>query len=133
MAKKVIKNKVVKKAKIKQKLLLVKFCINATFNNTIITLTDLQGKVLGWCTSGASGFKGSKKSTPFAAQKAAETVLEKAALYEATTLQVQIQGAGSGRDAVLRTLQASKFVVESIKDITGFPFGGVRARKRRRV
>jgi len=123
----------VKKTKSKKKFPVVKISLNARFNNSIITLTDLQGNVIAWSSSGRVGFKGSKKSTPFAAQKATEEILDKVKSVEASSAHVVIKGAGMGRDSFLRSLQNSDVQVESIKDITGFPFGGVLSKKRRRV
>jgi small subunit ribosomal protein S11 len=122
-----------KKIKIKQKYPIARLFLRANFNNSIVTLTDLQGKVLTWSSSGKSGFKGSKKSTPFAAQKATEEVLTTAKNYEVSTLHVEINGAGMGRDSFIRAIQSSGMQVESIKDKTSFAFGGVTLKKRRRV
>jgi small subunit ribosomal protein S11 len=122
-----------KKAKIKIKYPIARLCLRANFNNSIVTLTDLQGKVLCWSSSGKSGFKGSKKSTPFASQKATEEVLTNAKNYEVSTLHIEITGAGMGRDSFIRAIQASGLQVESIKDKTSFAFGGVTLKKRRRV
>ena len=123
----------VKKIKSKKKFSVVKVSLNARFNNSIITLTDLQGNVIAWSSSGRVGFKGSKKSTPFAAQKATEEILDKIKSVEASSAHIVIKGAGMGRDSFLRSLQNSDIQVESIRDITGFPFGGVLPKKRRRV
>ena len=133
MAKKANPKLNVRKTKSKQKLPVVRICMRAQFNNSIITLTDLDGKVLAWSSSGASGFKGAKKKTPFAAQKATETILEKVKLLEATNAQIVIKGAGMARDYFLRAIQASDLQLDSIKDATGFPFGGTKPSKRRRV
>jgi small subunit ribosomal protein S11 len=122
-----------KKVKIKAKYPIARLFLRANFNNSIVTLTDLQGKVLTWSSSGKSGFKGSKKSTPFAAQKATEEVLTTAKAYEVNTLHVEINGAGMGRDSFIRAIQSSGMQVESIKDKTSFAFGGVTLKKRRRV
>ena len=122
-----------KKIKIKQKYPIARLFLKANFNNSIVTLTDLQGKVLTWSSSGKSGFKGSKKSTPFAAQKATEEVLGIAKNYDVSTLHVEINGAGMGRDSFIRAIQASGMTVESVKDTTSFAFGGVTLKKRRRV
>ncbi len=122
-----------KKIKIKQKYPIARLFLRANFNNSIVTLTDLQGKVLTWSSAGKSGFKGSKKSTPFAAQKATEEVLATAKNYEVSTLHVEINGAGMGRDSFIRAIQSSGMQVESIKDKTSFAFGGVTLKKRRRV
>jgi small subunit ribosomal protein S11 len=107
--------------------------INSTFNNTVINITDLQGNTIAWSTSGANGFKGSKKSTPFAAQIAAETVGRKAKEHGVKTLTVEVKGPGSGRESALRALLSSGFVVSSIRDVTPLPHNGCRPRKRRRV
>ena len=96
-------------------------------------MTDLEGKVLTWSSSGKSGFKGSKKSTPFAAQKATEEVIAFAKNAGTTSVHVEIKGAGMGRDAFIRAIQAATLQVESIKDTTSFAFGGVTLRTRRRV
>jgi small subunit ribosomal protein S11 len=125
--------KVVKKAKIKQKFPLLKVFLRAELNNSIVTLTDLEGKVLAWSSAGKSGFKGSKKSTPYAAQKATEEILEKLKAYDTSTIHITIWGAGMGRDSFLRTIQGTDLQIESIKDVTGFPFGGPKPKKRRRV
>jgi small subunit ribosomal protein S11 len=127
------KVKTVKKTKIKQKFPILRIFLRAELNNSIVTLTDLDGKVLAWSSSGKSGFKGSKKSTPFASQKATEEIIEKAKAYETTSLHIEIWGAGLGRDSFLRTLQGTDFQIESIKDVTGFPFGGPKPKKRRRI
>ena len=107
--------------------------INSTFNNTIINITDLQGNTIAWSTSGANGFKGSKKSTPFAAQMAAENAAKKAKEHGVKTLMVQVKGPGSGRESALRALLSAGFTVSSIRDVTPLPHNGVRPRKRRRV
>ena len=133
MAKVAFKPKTNKKTKIKQKYPIVRIFLRAEFNNSIITLTDLQGKVISWSSSGKSGFKGSKKSTPFAAQKATEEVMERVRQVEASSAHIVIKGAGMGRDSFLRSIQSSDLVIESIKDVTGFPFGGVKPKNRRRV
>jgi small subunit ribosomal protein S11 len=122
-----------KKTKVKKKLSVVKIFLRAEFNNSIVTLTDLDGKVLYWSTSGKVGFKGAKKSTPFASQKATEDVLDRVKAMEASSAHIVIKGAGMGRDSFLRTIQSSDLQIESIKDITGFPFGGCKPAKRRRV
>jgi small subunit ribosomal protein S11 len=133
MAKKATPKLNIRKTKIKQKLPVVRICMRAQFNNSIITLTDLEGKVLAWASSGSSGFKGAKKKTPFAAQKATETILEKIKQLESTNVQIVIKGAGMARDSFLRAIQATDLQLDSIRDATGFPFGGVRPSKRRRV
>ncbi|UNM06274.1 MAG: 30S ribosomal protein S11 [Holosporaceae bacterium] len=107
--------------------------INSTFNNTVINITDLQGNTIAWSTAGANGFKGSKKSTPFAAQIAAENVGRKAKEHGVKTLAVQVKGPGSGRESALRALLSVGFTVSAIRDVTPLPHNGVRPRKRRRV
>ena len=107
--------------------------IQATFNNTIITITDKKGNAISWCTSGASGFKGSKKSTPFAAQVASETAIRKAKDHGLREVDVIIKGPGGGREAAVRALQSCGVRVLSIKDITPVPHNGCRPKKRRRV
>jgi small subunit ribosomal protein S11 len=123
----------VKKIKLKQKYPIARLFLRANFNNSIVTLTDLEGKVLTWSSSGKSGFKGSKKSTPFAAQKATEEVIAFAKNAGTTSVHIEIKGAGMGRDAFIRAIQAATLQVESIKDMTSFAFGGVTLRTRRRV
>ena len=107
--------------------------VNATFNNTKITITDVQGNVISWSSAGSQGFKGSRKSTPYAAQIAAENAGEKAQEHGVKTLEVRVKGPGSGRESALRALQAKGFVVTSIKDVTPIPHNGCRPPKRRRV
>lgn len=107
--------------------------INATFNNTMITMTDEQGNTISWSTSGAMGFKGSRKSTPYAAQVAAEDAGKKAMEHGMKNISVLVSGPGSGRETALRALQAVGFSISSIRDITPLPHNGVRAPKRRRV
>ena len=107
--------------------------IHASFNNTIITITDRQGNTLSWATAGGSGFRGSRKSTPFAAQVAAEDAGKKAQEHGMKTLEVEVRGPGSGRESALRALQSIGFVITSIRDVTSVPHNGCRARKQRRV
>ena len=107
--------------------------IKSTFNNTIVTITDLQGNTLSWASAGNVGFKGSRKSTPFAAQIAAEDAVRKAAEHGVRTLEVEVSGPGSGRESALRAIQAAGFTVTSIRDVTPIPHNGCRPRKRRRV
>lgn len=107
--------------------------VNSTFNNTIITITDSQGNTVSWSTSGAVGFKGSRKSTPFAAQVAAEAAGRKAQEHGMRELEVNVKGPGSGRESALRALQGIGFFIRSIKDVTPLPHNGVKQRKRRRV
>ncbi|MCB9979107.1 MAG: 30S ribosomal protein S11 [Rhodospirillales bacterium] len=107
--------------------------VNSTFNNTMVTITDAQGNTVSWSTSGAVGFKGSRKSTPFAAQVAAEAAGRRAQEHGMRELEVNVKGPGSGRESALRALQAIGFVIRSIKDVTPLPHNGVKQRKRRRV
>jgi small subunit ribosomal protein S11 len=107
--------------------------INATFNNTIITITDRQGNTLSWATSGGSGFRGSRKSTPFAAQVASERAGEAAKEYGLQNLEVRVKGPGPGRESAVRALNSSGFKVQSITDVTPIPHNGCRPPKKRRV
>ncbi len=107
--------------------------INSTFNNTIITLTDGEGNVLTWAAGGMVGFKGSRKSTPFAAQLAAEKVLSEAENLGLRTMDVRVKGPGAGRESALRSISGTKFKVKNIRDITPIPHNGCRPRKKRRV
>jgi small subunit ribosomal protein S11 len=107
--------------------------VNATFNNTMITIADAQGNVIAWATAGSQGFKGSRKSTPFAAQIAGEQAGRKAAEHGMKSLEVQVRGPGSGRESALRALQSVGFTITSIRDVTPIPHNGCRPRKRRRV
>ena len=107
--------------------------VNSTFNNTMITITDAQGNAISWSSAGAQGFKGSRKSTPYAAQIAAEDAAKKAQEHGMKSLEVEVRGPGSGRESALRALQAAGFTITSIRDVTTIPHNGCRARKRRRV
>jgi len=107
--------------------------VNASFNNTMITITDAQGNTIAWSSAGGMGFKGSRKSTPYAAQVAAEDAGKKAMEHGMRTLEVFVKGPGSGRESALRALQAVGFTVMSIKDVTPIPHNGCRPPKRRRV
>jgi len=107
--------------------------VAATFNNTIISITDGQGNVVSWSSAGMMGFKGSRKSTPYAAQVAAEDAAKKAQEHGMRTLEVEVSGPGSGRESALRSLQAAGFTITSIRDVTTIPHNGCRPRKRRRV
>jgi small subunit ribosomal protein S11 len=107
--------------------------VNATFNNTMITIADAQGNTIAWSSAGASGFKGSRKSTPYAAQVAAEDAGRKAQEHGMRTLEVLVKGPGSGRESALRALGAVGFTITAIKDVTPIPHNGCRPRKRRRV
>ena len=107
--------------------------VNATFNNTMITITDVQGNAIAWSSAGTLGFKGSRKSTPYAAQVAAEDAAKKAQEHGMKTLEVEVCGPGSGRESALRALQATGFTVTAIRDVTPIPHNGCRPRKKRRV
>lgn len=105
----------------------------STFNNTMITITDAQGNAISWSSAGTMGYKGSRKSTPFAAQMAGEDAAKKAQEHGMRTLEVEVRGPGSGRESALRALQAAGFTITSIRDVTPIPHNGCRPRKRRRV
>jgi small subunit ribosomal protein S11 len=107
--------------------------VNSTFNNTMITITDAQGNAISWSSAGMMGFKGSRKSTPFAAQMAAEDAGKKAMEHGMRTLEVEVCGPGSGRESALRALQSVGFTVTTIRDVTPIPHNGCRPPKRRRV
>ena len=107
--------------------------VNATFNNTHVTITDDQGNTISWCSAGLVGFKGSRKSTPYAAQLAAEDAARKAQEHGMKEVYVEVKGPGSGRESALRAISMAGLSVRSIKDITPVPHNGCRPRKRRRV
>ena len=107
--------------------------IQSTFNNTIVTITDLTGNVISWSSSGVQGFKGSRKSTPFAAQMAAEDAVKKAREHGMRRVQVYVKGPGSGRESALRSLQTAGLAISLIRDVTPVPHNGCRPPKRRRV
>jgi small subunit ribosomal protein S11 len=107
--------------------------VHASFNNTIVTITDLQGNTLAWVSAGASGFKGSRKSTPFAAQVAAERAGEKVKEFGLKNLEVQVKGPGPGRDSAVRALHSAGFKISNISDVTPIPHNGCRPPKKRRV
>ena len=107
--------------------------VNSSFNNTMITITDAQGNAISWSSAGLKGFKGSRKSTPYAAQVAADDAARKAMEHGLKTIDVLVTGPGTGRESALRAFQAAGLVIASIKDITALPHNGCRARKRRRV
>ena len=107
--------------------------VASTFNNTMITITDAQGNTIAWSSSGTQGFKGSRKSTPYAAQMAAEDAGRKAMEHGVRTLEVEVKGPGAGRESALRALQSVGFVITSIRDVTPIPHNGCRPPKRRRV
>ena len=127
------KKKIVKKKKITKIVSAGIVHIQASFNNTIVSITDRQGNVLCWSTTGASGFKGSKKSTPFAAGVAAENAAKKAKEYGMKEAEVRIKGPGAGRESAIRSIQAAGIAVKSIRDVTPIPHNGCRPSKRRRV
>ena len=122
-----------KKAKVKKKVSAGVAHIVSSFNNTIITISDEKGNALAWSSAGQKGFKGSRKSTPYAAQIAAEDVGNKVKEYGIKSLKVEVSGPGSGRESALRSLQTIGYVITSIKDVTPIPHNGCRPRKRRRV
>jgi small subunit ribosomal protein S11 len=107
--------------------------VQATFNNTIITITDLNGEVVAWSSAGHMGFKGSRKSTPFAAQRAGENVAEKVMKMGMKEVEVRVKGPGSGRESAIRSLAAAGLQVRQIEDVTPLPHNGCRPRKKRRV
>ena len=126
------KQKIKKKKKTKVDLEGIGF-VKATFNNTIVTITDKQGNTLAWATSGGSGFRGSRKSTPFAAQIAAEKAGQKATVFGLKSLEVLVKGPGPGRDSAVRALNNVGYKITNIKDITPLPHNGCRPPKKRRV
>ena len=132
MAKKVTTKKVAKK-RVRKNVERGQAHIQSSFNNTIVTLTDAEGKALSWASAGGLGFRGSKKSTPYAAQMAAETAAKAALPYGLKTIDVMVKGPGSGREAAIRALSACGLEVVSIKDVTPVPHNGCRPPKRRRV
>ena len=107
--------------------------VNASFNNTMVTISDAQGNTISWSSSGLMGFKGSRKSTPYAAQMAAEDAGRKAQEHGMKTLEVKVSGPGSGRESALRALQSVGFTITTIQDVTAIPHNGCRPPKRRRV
>jgi len=107
--------------------------VNASFNNTMVTITDVQGNAISWSSAGMMGFKGSRKSTPYAAQVAAEDAGRKAQEHGMKNLDVEVKGPGAGRESALRALQAIGFTISSIRDVTPIPHNGCRPPKRRRV
>jgi len=125
--------KAVSKKKVKKNITSGLAHVNATFNNTMITITDEQGNTVAWSSAGTMGFKGSRKSTPYAAQMAAEDAGRKAQEHGMKELDVRVKGPGSGRESALRALQAVGLSIKSIRDITPIPHNGCRPRKRRRV
>jgi len=121
------------KSKVKRKVISGVAHVLSSFNNTIITISDENGNTLAWSSAGHKGFKGSRKSTPFAAQIAAEDVGNKAKEHGIKTLRIEVSGPGSGRESALRSLQSVGYIITSIKDVTPIPHNGCRPRKRRRV
>ena len=122
-----------KKRKIKKQVQVGIAHIQSTFNNTIVTITDTSGNVIAWASSGTQGFKGSRKSTPFAAQLAATNAAKQAMDHGMRTISIYVKGPGSGRESALRALQAAGFTINLIKDVTPIPHNGCRPPKRRRV
>ena len=127
------KGKISRKRRVKKNVERGQAHINSTFNNTMVTLTDMQGNALSWASAGQLGFRGSRKSTPFAAQEAAETAAKKAIDQGLKTVEVYVKGPGSGRESAIRSLQAAGLEVTMIKDVTPIPHNGCRPPKRRRV
>ena len=127
--KKVVRNK----KKVSKNVVAGAAHIKSTFNNTLVTITDLNGNVISWASAGEMGFRGSRKSTPFAAQMAAETATKAAMEHGMKTVEVDVKGPGAGREAAIRALQATGLEVNSIKDVTPIPHNGCRPPKRRRV
>ena len=125
--------KVIKKRRERKNIQFGQVHIRATFNNTIVTITDMDGNAISWASAGELGFKGSRKSTPFAAQMAAETAAKGAMEHGLKTVEVYVKGPGSGREAAIRALQAAGLEITMIKDITPIPHNGCRPPKRRRV
>lgn len=122
-----------RRRKIKRTVATGQMHVQATFNNTIVTFTDERGNALSWASSGSAGFKGSRKSTPYAAQTAAERAATAAKDYGLSRVDVLVNGVGSGRESAIRALSNLGIAVSSIKDVTGIPHGGCRPRKARRV
>ena len=130
---KIDKAKPLKKVKLKRNISSGIAYVNSTFNNTIISIADEHGNIISWSSAGAKGFKGSRKSTPYAAQMAAEDAGKKAVEHGVKSVDVEVRGPGSGRESALRALQSVGFTVTSIRDVTPIPHNGCRPRKRRRV
>ena len=133
MAKTVVAKKAVRRRKERKNIERGAVHISSTFNNTIVTITDTAGNALSWASAGGLGFRGSKKSTPFAAQTAAETAAKAAMEHGLKTVEVYVQGPGAGREAAIRALQAAGLEISMIKDVTPIPHNGCRPPKRRRV
>ncbi len=122
-----------KRRKVRRNVTLAMVHVKATFNNTVVTVTDTKGDVLCWASAGTSGFKGSRKSTPFAGQCAAQQAAEKAAKYGVKEVEVKVKGPGSGRESAITALQMAGLSVKSIEDVTPLPHNGCRPPKKRRV
>jgi len=122
-----------KRRKVRRNVTLAVVHVKATFNNTVVTVTDTKGDVLCWASAGTSGFKGSRKSTPFAGQCAAQQAAEKAAKYGVKEVEVKVKGPGSGRESAITALQSAGLSVKSIEDVTPLPHNGCRPPKKRRV
>lgn len=122
-----------RKKKVKRTVPQARACVQASENNTIVTITDLEGGVLGWCSAGSAGFEGTRKSTPYAAKVAAETAVQKLAGFGVESVQVEIKGFGPGREQAIRGLQAAGLNLDAIIDVTPIPHGGCRLARRRRV
>jgi len=133
MAKATPKTTTTRRRKIKRSVATGQMHVQATFNNTIVTFTDERGNALSWSSAGTAGFKGSRKSTPYAAQTAAERAATAAKDYGLSRVDVLVNGVGSGRESAIRALTTMGIAVSSIKDVTGIPHGGCRPRKARRV
>lgn len=126
-------NAAAKRRKVRRNVTLAVVHVKATFNNTVVTVTDTKGDVLCWASAGTTGFKGSRKSTPFAGQCAAQQAAEKAAKYGVKEVEVKVKGPGSGRESAITALQMAGLTVKSIEDITPLPHNGCRPPKKRRV
>ena len=133
MAKKTAARKATRRRRVKKNVDRGQAHIQSSFNNTIVTLTDSEGNALSWASAGGLGFRGSRKSTPYAAQMAAETAAKAALVYGLKSVEVMVKGPGSGREAAIRALQACGIEVTSIKEVTPVPHNGCRPPKRRRV
>jgi small subunit ribosomal protein S11 len=133
MAKQAVKEKKVKVKKVKRNVPRAVLHVKSTFNNTIVTVTDLNGDTLAWDSSGSMGFKGSRKGTPFAAQRAGESVAEKAKKMGVREVDARVQGPGAGRESAVRAVQQRGIDVKSVEDVTPLPHNGCRPKKKRRV
>lgn len=122
-----------RKKKVKRTVPKARACIQASENNTMVTLTDMEGNVLAWASAGSSGFEGTRKSTPYAAKVAAETAVQKAAGFGVQSLRVELKGLGPGREQAIRGLQSAGMNLDAIVDVTPIPHGGCRPSRRRRV